>query len=118
AYLVRCKPGDPMPEATMKAIEYAKKYDVPVVLTLGTKFVIQDDPEFWKDFLEQHVTVVAMNEDEAEALTGESDPLAASDKALEWVDLVLCTAGPVGLFMAGYTEDAAKRETSLPLLPG
>ncbi|MFA0071469.1 inosine/guanosine kinase, partial [Vibrio breoganii] len=62
AYLVRCKPGDPMPEATMKAIEYAKKYDVPVVLTLGTKFVIQDDPEFWKDFLEQHVTVVAMNE--------------------------------------------------------
>jgi inosine kinase len=36
AYLVRCKAGDPMPEATMKAIEYAKKYDVPVVLTLGT----------------------------------------------------------------------------------
>ncbi len=34
------------------------------------------------------------------------------------VDLVLCTAGPVGLFMAGYTEDAVKRETSLPLLPG
>jgi N-acetylmuramic acid 6-phosphate etherase len=24
--LVRCKPGEPMPEATMKAIEYAKKY--------------------------------------------------------------------------------------------
>ncbi|MGF1756347.1 inosine/guanosine kinase, partial [Vibrio makurazakiensis] len=58
------------------------------------------------------------NEDEAEALTGESDPLAASDKALDWVDLVLCTAGPVGLFMAGYTEEEAKRETSLPLLPG
>ncbi len=31
---------------------------------------------------EQHVTVVAMNEDEAEALTGESDPLAASDKSI------------------------------------
>jgi inosine kinase len=25
SYLVRCKPGEPMPEATMKAIEYAKK---------------------------------------------------------------------------------------------
>ncbi|MGL5652896.1 MAG: inosine/guanosine kinase, partial [Vibrio sp.] len=47
AYLVRCKSGDPMPEATMRAIEYAKKHDVPVVLTLGTKFVIQDDPQFW-----------------------------------------------------------------------
>ncbi len=118
AYLVRCKDGDPMPEATMRAIEYAKKYEVPVVLTLGTKFVIQDDPKYWQDFLRDHVSVVAMNEDEAEALTGESDPLAASDKALDWVDLVLCTAGPVGLFMAGYTEDDSKRETSLPLLPG
>ncbi|WP_039991012.1 inosine/guanosine kinase, partial [Vibrio azureus] len=118
AYLVRCKAGDPMPEATMRAISYAKKYDVPVVLTLGTKFVIQDDPEFWQDFIREHVSVVAMNEDEAEALTGESDPLAASDKALDWTDLVLCTAGPVGLFMAGYTEDSTKRETSLPLLPG
>lgn len=118
AYLVRCKPGDPMPEATMKAIEYAKKYDVPVVLTLGTKYVIQDDPEFWQTFLHDHVSVVAMNEDEAEALTGESDPLLASDKTLDWVDLVLCTAGPVGLYMAGFAEDTAKRETSLPLLPG
>ncbi|WP_428773427.1 inosine/guanosine kinase [Vibrio sp.] len=118
AYLVRCKPGDPMPEATMQAIQYAKKYQVPVVLTLGTKYVIQDDPEYWQQFLHDHISVVAMNEDEAEALTGESDPLAASDKTLQWVDLVLCTAGPVGLFMAGYTDDAVKRETSLPLLPG
>ncbi|KJF87023.1 inosine/guanosine kinase [Photobacterium leiognathi] len=118
AYLVRCKPGDPMPAATMRAIEYAKKYDVPVVLTLGTKFVIQDDPQWWRDFLRDNVTLVAMNEDEGEALTGESDPLLAADKALEWVDLVLCTAGPVGLYTAGYTEENAKRETSLPLLPG
>ncbi|MEL6113930.1 inosine/guanosine kinase [Photobacterium sp. SP02] len=118
AYLVRCKEGDPMPEATMRAIQYAKKYDVPVVLTLGTKFVIADDPQWWRDFLREHVTVVAMNEDEAEALTGFSDPLLASDKALDWVDFVLCTAGPVGLYTAGYTEESTKRATSLPLLPG
>ncbi|KLV09197.1 guanosine kinase [Photobacterium aquae] len=118
AYLVRCKEGDPMPEATMRAIEFAKKYDVPVVLTLGTKFVIADDPQWWRDFLRDNVTVVAMNEDEAEALTGETDPLLAATKTLDWVDLVLCTAGPVGLYTAGYTDDGAKRETSLPLLPG
>ncbi|WP_120510399.1 inosine/guanosine kinase [Photobacterium salinisoli] len=118
AYLVRCKEGDPMPEATMRAIQYAKKYDVPVVLTLGTKFVIADDPQWWRDFLRDHVTVVAMNEDEAEALTGFADPLLASDKALDWVDFVLCTAGPVGLYTAGYTEESTKRATSLPLLPG
>ncbi|GAB7219853.1 inosine/guanosine kinase [Vibrio comitans] len=118
SYLVRCKEGDPMPEATMKAVEHAKKHNVPVVLTLGTKFVVQDDPQFWIDFISENVSVVAMNEEEAEALTGLNDPLLAADKVLDWADLILCTAGPVGLFMAGYTEDSAKRETSLPLLPG
>lgn len=118
AYLVRCKDGDPMPEATMRAIEHAKKHNVPVVMTLGTKYVIEQNPQWWRDFLAEHVSVVAMNEDEGEALTGESDPLLAADAALQWVDMVLCTAGPIGLYMAGYSEDKAKRETSLPLLPG
>lgn len=118
AYLVRCKPGETMPEATMQAISYAKKHNVPVVLTLGTKFVIAQDPQFWRDFLAEHVSVVAMNEDEALELTGCNDPLLASDMALNWVDLVLCTAGPSGLYMAGYTEEAFKRTTQHPLLPG
>ncbi|EFG1582163.1 inosine/guanosine kinase [Escherichia coli] len=110
--------AESIPEATMKAIEYAKKYNVPVVLTLGTKFVIAENPQWWQQFLKDHVSILAMNEDEAEALTGESDPLLASDKALDWVDLVLCTAGPIGLYMAGFTEDEAKRKTQHPLLPG
>ncbi|PLR38722.1 inosine/guanosine kinase [Chimaeribacter californicus] len=118
AYLVRCKPGEPMPEATMQAIAYAKKHEVPVVLTLGTKYVIADNPEGWREFLRDHVSILAMNEEEAEALTGLSDPLLASDMALEWVDLVLCTAGPNGLYMAGYTEESSRRQTQHPLLPG
>ncbi|MBN0779962.1 hypothetical protein JTM10_34385, partial [Pseudomonas aeruginosa] len=100
SYLVRCKPGEPMPDATMKAIEYAKKHDVPVVLTLGTKYVIADNPAWWQEFLQEHVSILAMNEEEGEALTGFADPLSAANKALDWVDLVLCTAGPAGLYMA------------------
>lgn len=118
SYLVRCKAGEPMPEATMQAIACAKRHQVPVVLTLGTKFVIGDNPQFWRDFLREHVSIVAMNEEEALALTGESDPLLAANMALDWVDLVLCTAGPTGLYMAGYTEEANKRKTNHPLLPG
>jgi len=118
SYLVRCQPGEPMPEATLRAIEYAKKHNVPVVLTLGTKYVIQDNPQFWRDFLRNHVSIVAMNEEEAFALTGEQDPLLASNMALDWVDLVLCTAGPTGLYMAGFTEEEYKRKTNHPLLPG
>ena len=118
SYLVRCQPGEPMPEATLRAIDYAKKHNVPVVLTLGTKYVIQDNPQFWRDFLRDHVSIVAMNEEEAFALTGEQDPLLASNMALDWVDLVLCTAGPTGLYMVGFTEEEYKRKTNHPLLPG
>lgn len=118
SYLLRAKPGEPMPKAAMQAIHWAKKHQVPVVLTLGTRHVIADNPQFWRDFLLEHISIVAMNEDEACELTAESDPLLATDKALQWVDLVLCTAGPLGLFMGGYIDDDAKRPTNLPLLPG
>ncbi|MCG9696866.1 inosine/guanosine kinase [Shewanella sp. Isolate11] len=118
AYLMRASGGDQIGAAALKAIEYAKAADVPVVLTLGTRFLIEEDPLWWRDFIKQNVTILAMNEDEGEALTGFRDPLSASDAALEWCDLVLTTAGPLGLYMAGYTEDSEKRETSHTLLPG
>lgn len=118
AYLLRGKEGDPLPEATLRAIGYAREAGVPVVLTLGTRFVIEERPRFWQRFIADHVNVVAMNEDEAAALTGHSDPLLACQRSLDWCDLVLCTAGPLGLYMAGYADEAAKRETRHPLLPG
>ncbi|QXO16469.1 MULTISPECIES: inosine/guanosine kinase [Vibrio] len=118
SYLMRGKPEDPMPKAVQRAIELAKKNSVPVVLTLGTKYVIEGNQAWWQEYLKENVTVLAMNEDEGAALTGFSDPLQAADKALDWVDMVLCTAGPIGLYMAGYVDDAVKRSTELPLLPG
>jgi inosine kinase len=59
-----------------------------------------------------------MNEEEGEALTGESDPLIACERSLDLADMVLCTAGATGLYLAGYTDDEVKRETRYPLLPG
>jgi inosine kinase len=118
AYLLRCQPGDPMPAATTRAIALARARGVPVVLTLGTRFVIAERPEFWRAFIRDNIDIIAMNEEEAEALTGTADPLLACDRALELTDLVLCTAGATGLFLAGHTDDAVKRETRYPLLPG
>ena len=118
AYLLRCKEGDPMPAATMRAVSLARARGVPVVLTLGTRFVIGERSEFWRAFIAEHVDVVAMNEEEGEALTGAADPLLACERTLELADMVLCTAGPTGLYLAGYTDDAVKRVTTYPLLPG
>ena len=118
AYLLRCKDTDPLPAATARAVSLARERGVPVVLTLGTQLVIAERPEFWRAFIAEHVDLVAMNELEGEALTGFSDPLLACERALDWTDLVLCTAGPIGLYLAGYTDEAVKRETRYPLLPG
>jgi inosine kinase len=118
AYLMRCKESDPMPDATRRALALAKERGVPVVLTLGTRFVIAERPEFWRSFIAENVNVLAMNEEEAEALTGSPDPLVACDRALDLTDMVLCTAGPTGLYLAGYTDDSVKRATRYPLLPG
>ncbi|TVL00202.1 inosine/guanosine kinase [Shewanella algae] len=118
AYLMRASDGDQIGEAALTAIRYAQEADVPVVLTLGTRFLIAEDPKWWQEFIRQHITVLAMNEDEGEALTGFADPLLASEAALEWCDMVLTTAGASGLYTAGYTNDAEKRETAHTLLPG
>ncbi len=118
AYLMRADEGEPMPQATLRAVELAKQHGVPVVLTLGTRFIIAERPDFWRAFIAEHVDILAMNEEEGEALTGSNDPLIACDRAIEWADLVLCTAGPTGLYMAGWTDDEVKRATRYPLLPG
>ena len=118
SYLMRTQPGDTMTEAAIKAVKIANEAGVPVVLTLGTKHLIEKEPAFWRQFAKEHVNVLTMNEEEAFAITDIEDPLAAADKCLDWVDMVICTAGPEGLYMAGYVDEKYKRETEYPLLPG
>lgn len=118
AYLMRARDGDTMTDATLEAVRIANSAKVPVILTLGTKFLIEEDPEWWKNFIKNHVTILAMNEEEAEALTECSSPLKAADLALSLADLVICTAGPKGMFIAGYVDEEHKRATEYALLPG
>lgn len=118
AYLMRTTGADTMTQATLKAVEYANKAGVPVVLTLGTKFLIEQDPSWWQQFVKDHVDILAMNEEEGLAITGFDDPLLAADKALDWVDLVICTAGAQGMFLAGFIDECWKRQTEHPLMPG
>ena len=116
AYLMRATDGDSITEAGYTALNYAKEANIPIVLTLGTHFLIKEDPVWWRNFINEYVTVLAMNEEEGLALTGFSDPLLASNAALELCDMVLATAGADGLYTAGYTEDKYKRRTTQPIV--
>lgn len=79
---------------------------------MGTKNVIGDNPAFWQASLRENVSILAINEDKAEALAGLSCPLMASNMALDCsaaLSLVL-----KGLFIARYIEEEGKRATQYP----
>lgn len=110
AYSLRDE-ASPMYHSCMKASEFAKKFNVPIVLSLGTSSLVAQKNTVLKKYIQDYVSVVACNEDEAEALVGESDPLLASDKILDLCDLVLLTVGKRGLYLCGHTDFDVKRET-------
>ena len=110
AFLLRF-PDSPIFRSVMKAVELAKRHDVPVVLSLGTSSLIEQKKEFFTEFIREHVSVLAMNLAEAQALTGQSDPLLAGQFALGLVDLALITVGPRGLYLCGHVDTEMARET-------
>ena len=115
AYTLRSQ-DEPIYHATVKACEVALANDVPVVMSLGTSHLVKDKNEFIKEFSRKYINVLAMNQEEAMALTGEEDALLASPKILEFTDLALVTVGKKGLYVAGYTDDEIKRRTNEPLV--
>lgn len=98
-------------QATIKAVEMANKHDVPVILSLGTSSLVDEKREFLLNFISKYVNIIAMNEKEAEALTGQSDILLAGEKVLDYTDLALITVGPKGLYLCGHVEESAARMT-------
>ena len=115
AYTLR-SPQDPIYNATIRACEIAKKNDVPVVLSLGTSELVKEHISFLKEFSLNYVSVLAMNQQEAIALTNIEDPLLSAQEVLELCDFVLLTVGEKGLYVASYTEDELKRKTKEPLV--
>jgi len=114
AYLLR-EEKDPIFSSTVKACEIALKARVPVVMTLGTSFLIESKKDFFREFIKKHVTCVAMNDLEALALTGLSDPLLAAENALELTDFALLTVGAHGLYLAGHVDERFARRTTYKL---
>jgi inosine kinase len=110
AYILRDSSW-PIFESTFKACELAKKAGVPIVLTLGTSSLIADKRDFFVKFIKDHVNVLAMNMDEARALTGIDDPLMALENVLDWTDFTLLTVGAQGLYVGALVDDSKKRKT-------
>ncbi len=111
AYILRDEKS-PIAQATMKACDFAKKSNVPIVLTLGTSSLIQEKREFFVEFIKNYVNVLAMNQEEARELIGIDDPLLALEKVLDWTDLALLTVGAQGLYLGALVDLSHARKTT------
>ncbi|MCK5883757.1 MAG: inosine/guanosine kinase [Bacteriovoracaceae bacterium] len=110
AFLLRDESA-PIFASTMKAVKLAKEANVPVILSLGTSFLIDEKKDFFIKFISDYVSVLAMNDQEAEALVGASDPLLACESALDIADMILLTVGAEGLYVAAHTDQSQARAT-------
>jgi inosine kinase len=111
AYILRDEHA-PIFEATRLACEIAKAADVPIVLTLGTSSLVSDKKDALREFISSYINVIAMNHDEARALTGIEDPLLSLEKVLELTDLALLTVGAQGLYLGAHVDEAFARKTT------
>jgi inosine kinase len=102
----------PLYEATLKAIQIANDNHVPVILSLGTSDLILEKKHFFKNLINKSITMVAMNDAEAEALLDETDPLLCLEALLEICDFGLLTVGEKGLYLGGYIDEQFARETN------
>lgn len=107
--------NSPIFEATIKACEIAKQNNVPVIISLGTSSLVAEKIDYLKEFLERYVSIVAMNQEEAIALTDIDDPLLAAEAILDTVDMALITVGKKGLYLGGHCCEQYLRPTKEPL---
>jgi inosine kinase len=115
AYTLR-NSDDPIYSATTKACEICLANDIPVVMSLGTSELVKERVAFLKEYINKYVSVLAMNQQEAQELTGHEDALLAGQDILEICDLALITVGKKGLYIAAYTDDDQKRDSKEPLV--
>jgi inosine kinase len=114
AYTLRDRKA-PIFQSTMRAMDLARAAAVPVVLSMGTSGLVQENKALLLEILPQYVSIVAMNESEALALTDISDPLLAVERVLDLCDMVLLTVGARGLYIGALTDATHARETEDPL---
>jgi sugar/nucleoside kinase (ribokinase family) len=88
--------GDETREAGQQMARIAKKEGIPVSFTLSDAFVVNAFKESLIEFIDTYVDILFCNEVEAQAMTGESDSLAAFKKLQAMVDTVFLTLGSKG----------------------
>ncbi len=103
--------GDETREAGLHMAKLAKKEGIPVSFTLSDAFVVNSFKESLVDFIQWNVDILFCNEVEAQAMTGESDSLAAFKKLQAMVDTVFLTLGSKGSLVGKSGQEPVQVKT-------
>jgi len=103
--------GDETREAGLHMAKLAKKEGIPVSFTLSDAFVVNTFKESLVDFIQWNVDILFCNEIEAQAMTGETDSMAAFNKLQMMVDTVFLTLGSKGSLVGKAGQEPVEVKT-------
>lgn len=81
------------------AVKLAKRQGLTVAIDLSSFNVVKENLEFLRELASGYVDIIFANEAEAEAFTGESDPLRALDSIYEHCDTAVVKVGHRGAYI-------------------
>lgn len=82
-------------ELVNKVIEYAKQHNIKICLDLASYNVVEQNIDFLKKIVRNHIDIVFANEEEAKAFTGH-EPEKALDEISEMCDIAIVKIGKRG----------------------
>lgn len=88
--------GEDTKAAAYRAIDYAVKNDIKIAFTASDPFLVNMMKEEMWDLIRGPVDLFFCNEEEAQSLTGLTDPIACANKIHESAENVAMTLGPNG----------------------
>lgn len=88
--------GEDTKAAAYRAIDYAVKHNIKIAFTASDPFLVNMMKEEMWDLIRGPVDLFFCNEEEAQSLTGLSDPIACANKIHETCENVAMTLGPNG----------------------
>ncbi|MFI3331027.1 MAG: adenosine kinase [Rikenellaceae bacterium] len=81
------------------AVSRAKSLGLMVALDMASFNVVEDNLDFLKDLVKNHIDIIFANETEAEVFTGEKDPEKALEIIAENCSIAVVKVGPKGAYI-------------------
>lgn len=92
-------------ELIKKAVSFAKECGLKVAIDLASFNIVEENLDFLHVLVEKYVDILFANENEAEAFTGQKDPIKSLEAISEICELTVVKIGTKGAYIKGDGEE-------------